>query len=184
MDLGSIFFISGILILVVVFISQPFIKRSPSRIIAGEPQGSSLIAEQEQIINALLELDFDYNLGKIPAEDYPHQRKALLAQGVQVMRQLDALRAENASDSVASKMDAKGDSRKGKSSRAALRKERSAKRPLTTPDDDLEILLAARRRERGEKAGGFCSQCGSPIQQSDRFCPRCGETLSPVDNNQ
>jgi predicted amidophosphoribosyltransferase len=41
-------------------------------------------------------------------------------------------------------------------------------------DDDLETLLANRRRARSEKSAGFCSQCGGPFQKSDRFCPKCG----------
>ncbi len=181
MDLGSIFFILGILTLVILFISLPFIKPKTSRMIGGEQKMSSLLAEQERIINALLELDFDHNLGKIPEEDYPTQRRGLLTQGALVMHQLDTFRAESIPGEGLI-VDAAGNSLRADSSKASIRKGRGGKRPLTTPDDDLEVLLAARRRERGEKAGGFCSQCGNPIQQSDRFCPRCGESLSPVEN--
>jgi hypothetical protein len=45
------------------------------------------------------------------------------------------------------------------------------------PDDDLEALIASRRRDKEEKAAGFCSQCGSPVHQADKFCPRCGAIL-------
>jgi ribosomal protein S27AE len=38
-------------------------------------------------------------------------------------------------------------------------------------------LIASRRRERLEKAAGFCPQCGKPVQISDKFCPRCGASL-------
>lgn len=145
---------------------------------------SSLMAEQDQIINALLELDFDYHLGKIPEEDYPTQRGTLLARGAQVMKQMDTLRINSEAGNGASKLVSSGTVLQTKSSAASVRKERGTKRPLKTPDDDLEILLAARRRERGEKAGGFCPQCGNPIQQSDRFCSRCGEALSPGENSQ
>ncbi len=46
------------------------------------------------------------------------------------------------------------------------------------PDDDLEIMLANRRRVRQEKAGGFCPKCGGAVQKSDRFCPKCGAKIS------
>ncbi len=180
MDLGSLLFISGILILVIFFIVQPFIRHKPYQMIGEEQKISSLRAEQERIISALLELDFDHNLGKIPAEEYPAQRSLLLTQGAKIMQQLDTLRTE-----MGLGIDGKvNNSVQGKeSSREPARKERGGKRPLKTPDDDLEVLLAARRRERGEKAGGFCPQCGNPVQQSDRFCPRCGEALSSDNNN-
>ena len=45
-------------------------------------------------------------------------------------------------------------------------------------DDDLEVLLANRRRARSEKSAGFCPKCGGPVQKSDRFCPKCGTTLT------
>ena len=44
-------------------------------------------------------------------------------------------------------------------------------------DDDLEQLIAARRRERQEKAVGFCPRCGAALQKSDRFCAKCGAVL-------
>jgi predicted amidophosphoribosyltransferase len=45
-------------------------------------------------------------------------------------------------------------------------------------DDDVETILAARRRERQGKSGGFCPNCGRSIQKSDRFCPKCGQILA------
>jgi predicted amidophosphoribosyltransferase len=48
------------------------------------------------------------------------------------------------------------------------------------PDDELETLLANRRRVRSEKSGGFCPQCGGAVQKSDRFCPKCGGRLEAL----
>jgi hypothetical protein len=45
-------------------------------------------------------------------------------------------------------------------------------------DDDLEKLLADRRRARREKAAGFCPRCGGPVHKSDRFCPKCGGKIA------
>jgi hypothetical protein len=183
MDLGSLLFITGILIMVAFFIAQPLIKHKPYWMSGDDQKLSALTAEQERIISVLVELDFDYNLGKIPAEEYPAQRRFMLAQGAKVMQQLDTLRAQKENRGIEINLEANGNLQGIESSKEPVRKERGGKRPLKTPDDDLEVLLAARRRERGEKAGGFCSQCGNPVQQSDRFCPRCGEALSTGNNN-
>jgi hypothetical protein len=48
---------------------------------------------------------------------------------------------------------------------------------VTIPDDDLEVLLAKRRRDRQEKSTGFCSMCGDPVRKSDRYCPKCGARI-------
>lgn len=47
----------------------------------------------------------------------------------------------------------------------------------TTRADDLENIIASRKRERSESAGGFCPHCGKPVSKSDKFCSRCGATL-------
>jgi hypothetical protein len=44
-------------------------------------------------------------------------------------------------------------------------------------DDELEHMIAARRRARQEKSAGFCPACGKPVQKSDRFCTKCGVAL-------
>jgi len=48
---------------------------------------------------------------------------------------------------------------------------------VALPDDDLEVLLAKRRRARQEKSAGFCSMCGDPVRRLDRFCPKCGARI-------
>jgi rubrerythrin len=45
-------------------------------------------------------------------------------------------------------------------------------------DDDMESMIAARRKGRKEKSSGFCPKCGKPVMASDRFCPSCGKSLS------
>ena len=50
------------------------------------------------------------------------------------------------------------------------------------PDDELEALIANRRRSMKEnnepKTGGFCPQCGNCVNENDRFCPKCGKALA------
>jgi hypothetical protein len=40
--------------------------------------------------------------------------------------------------------------------------------------DEIEDMLADRRRARLELSAGFCARCGKPIQNSDQFCSTCG----------
>ncbi len=117
MDIGSIFLILALLVLVVFFVSQPFLDRrrelsSTSRN-AIDHELSSLLAERDRALNALQELDFDYALGKIPEEDYPAQRQRLLQYGADTLRKLDELQgppqssqagqAESSAEAAASK---------------------------------------------------------------------------------
>lgn len=174
MDLGSLFLILALLILVGIYISRPFFaspettpglrEENQTR----EHQRSALLAEQERILSALQELDFDYTLGKIPAEEYPAQRAALLKTGADILRRLDAYQSQASPVAAEDRLEAAIASRRADARQA---------HPVIIPDDELEQKIAARKRERAEKAAGFCPQCGKPVQTSDQFCPRCGASL-------
>jgi hypothetical protein len=181
MDIGSIFLTLGLLILVGLFIGRPlFDKRRAAAQRAGHQQ-SSLLAEQDRILNTLQELDFDYALGKIPQAEYQIQRNILLQQGAQLLRELDAYRPAETSEDAEARLEAAIAARRAETLRAAPGSNGGGSKPtLAHPDDELEVIIANRRRERSEKAAGFCPQCGKPVQKSDRFCPKCGATITSV----
>jgi predicted amidophosphoribosyltransferase len=60
-----------------------------------------------------------------------------------------------------------------------MRADASAKKTDTVlDDDDLEAMIAARRKTHKVKSAGFCPKCGKPILVSDRFCPSCGKAIN------
>jgi len=165
MYVGSIFLLLGILLLVILYIARPLLLHRSTLVTKEEHDLSALLAEKERLISAIQELDFDHVLGKIPAEDYPTQRSALLAETAEILQRIDALREQQLVANAPAHPP-----------RQATEPRRAA--PIEgSPDDELEALIANRRRERAEKAAGFCPQCGKPVQQSDRFCSRCGTPL-------
>lgn len=175
MDIGSIFLFLGLFILVVIFISRPLFERSATAMTHEEHEYSALLAERDRLLNALQELDFDYALGKIPEDDYPAQRASLVRRGAETLQQLDAMQPGEADQDPEQRLEAAIAARRLASEPAPDGVEN---KPMPgTPDDDLEVMIANRRRARSEKAGGFCPQCGKPVQKSDRFCPGCGTTL-------
>jgi hypothetical protein len=182
MDIGSLLLILALLVLVGLFVSQPFFSRTtgPSKEARLEDHDrSSLMAEHERLLNALQELDFDHALGKIPAEDYPVQRTHLLRRGADVLRALDEIEhvSQQPEDEAESRLEAAVAARRADAARAGRRTRVPAVANQVAPDDQLEHMLADRRRVRSEKAGGFCPNCGGAVQKSDRFCPKCGATL-------
>lgn len=182
MDLGAILLIFALIILVGIFISRPLVeKREMAFDLTQTPsdhERSSLMAERDQVLSAIQELDFDFTLGKIPESEYPVQRATMMAHGAEVLRRLDELQSGSVNDDIDQRLEAaiaarradmkvaKGESNGRKSSVVSA--------SVATPDDDIEVMLANRRRVRLEKAAGFCHKCGAPIQKSDKFCPRCG----------
>jgi len=189
MDIGSIFLILALLLLVGLFVSRPLLVRQQNLPLDGDQQVdhelSGLLAERDRVLTSLQELDFDYALGKIPEEDYPAQRARMLEYGAGVLRQIDELQGAEAALPAQDKAEARLEAAIAAHRMAGERRAASAANgagvvsaQVASPDDELEVALANRRRSRPGKAAGFCPNCGSAVQRSDKFCPRCGHPLA------
>jgi hypothetical protein len=212
MDLGSIFLILALLILAILFIAQPFLETTQRDEVVRDPlddhELSSALAERDRVLTALQELDFDHNLGKIPAEDYAPQRAHLVQRGVEALRRLDTLQERAlqeqslqeqavidesgsadlewmvsgnialAGNITVPVVPAEGTSGEFGMEAPVFNNLNASSSYQPAPDDPLETALSNRRRARTEKASGFCPQCGGPILKSDHFCPQCGAALT------
>lgn len=194
---GSIFLVLALALVVGLFIARPLLERQSkadkkafSAGLEREHQRSALLAERDRVLTALQELDFDYALGKVPAEEYPAMRTALLRSGASVLRQLDTLQPEEeaAARTAEDRIEAAVAARRADAARGAISREQTAPLPEVAVEaagtngrsrhaDDLEDIIAARKRSRNESAGGFCPRCGKPVQKSDKFCSKCGTPL-------
>ena len=159
MDLAAILFLIAVLLAVSLYLVTPLMNNVSRRVPNESQQVSSLLAERERLLNALQELDFDYQLGKIPEEDYPAQRADLVRRGADVLKELDLLAP----------------------ARPPLRPEKEtaavSEEAGQLSDDDIESMLAARRKARKTKSAGFCPRCGKSVLITDQFCPNCGKAL-------
>ncbi len=164
MDWGALFFLLALIALTGLYVALPIVRREGHLVTAEEQEQSALLARRDQVLDALAELDFDFNIGKIDESHYQTRRQALMQEAADILKRLDALKPLTPRGAL-----------------EALIKERKARRAAVAhggPDDAVEALLAARRRARsGQKAAGFCPQCGTPVLESDRFCPHCGAPL-------
>ncbi len=158
---------------VVLYVSAPLRDRQAHRPSEEGAQRSFLMAERERIIAALQELDFDFQLGKIPPDEYPAQRAELMKKGADVLRQLDLWQPP----STRSAGEAAGDVHARLEQAVAARRADGSPPAAPLSDDEIESMLAARRKEHRAKASGFCPRCGKPVATTDRFCPNCGKAL-------
>lgn len=178
MDIGSIFLILALLILVTIYIIRPIIEHSRIAVVTSRQDLSALLAERDHVVATIQELDDDYNLGKIPADDYPPQRQALLQNGAELLRKIDEFPARSTPRKVEDRLEAAIIARRQNLdvTHPIVKKNGNAVPPV--PDDDIEQKIASRRRSMQGKASGFCPKCGRPVHATDRFCPRCGATLA------
>ncbi len=194
--IGSLFLVLALTVFVALFIARPFLMNGGRKTLnetqtaqqEREHQVSALLAERDRVLNALQELDFDFALGKVPQEDYPQQRALLLKNGADVLRRLDEFSMGEPESNVAAaedRIEAAVAARRADSARQATAQVAQAERTFVKTNgngngkgkDELEEMIAARKRERKESAAGFCPRCGKPVQKSDKFCSKCGATL-------
>ncbi len=168
MELGSLFLVLAVLVAVGIYLYAPFTSRARRARTSETHEVSSLKAERDRVVNSLQELDFDFKLGKIPEEDYPEQRTALLQKGSDILRRLDEIAPASAS--------ARDVETRIEKAAAAKRADSSAEESQIN-DDDLEAMIAARRKEHKSKSAGFCPKCGKPVLVTDKFCPSCGKAV-------
>jgi hypothetical protein len=154
MNIESIMLLLGILFLTIAYISRPFVL---SKTGSGDKSGSEfeLKAEREHLILNIQDLDFDYQMGKIPQADYPLRRTELMERGAKIMAQLDRKLPRPPSNLPATKITDKS----------------------IDYDELIEDMIVKRRSSQKEQTGGFCPDCGKVVLITDRFCPNCGHAI-------
>jgi hypothetical protein len=179
MDIGSILLGLALLFIVSFIVARPLLEGSRFRERQPGP-ADELLAERERVLVQLRDLDFDHATGKILDADHAAQRAVLVARGVELLKQLDALAASTApaapaagrANGHASAVDAEIE--------AAVAR---ARRPAAAPvDDEIEGLVAQRRARPAPAAAApavpaqatACAECGAAVAPDDRFCPKCG----------
>lgn len=86
MDLGSLLLFIALLVVCALYVARPLLSEADEEI---NPELANLQAEHARVLEALLELDADWELGKVPEEIYHPQRQQLLAEGTAVLRALE-----------------------------------------------------------------------------------------------
>jgi hypothetical protein len=171
MDIGSILLGLALVLVVAFIIAQPLVAGGAQRERQPGP-ADQLRAEHERVLTQLRDLDFDHATGKINAEDYTEQRAQLVAQGVSVLKQLDALSASVAAQPTAPA--------KGRSVEDEIEAAIAQRRAPAEIDAEVEAAVAGRRAASGSApaAGHPCHACGASVSAADRFCPECGAAQS------
>lgn len=150
MDLGSIFLIVALLALVAAFLARPFFEDQARGVSVAEHDLSALLAEREQLLDALLELDFDNTLGKIPENVYAEQREMLVGRSATVLSQLDELLP--AGHTAAAKAEDPLE--------ALIAQRRAQRKPVAGQATTTKTA--------------YCPACGEAVKADDKFCVACG----------
>jgi hypothetical protein len=146
MDFGSLLILIGVIVAVVAFLARPLVENRASLGTAADHRLSALQAEREAVLTMIREIEMDHAMGKIGADDFQAQRADLVVRGSAVLRELDALGGETASEDVDAAIEAAVAARRGHAPTKAAG----------------FCAHCGRALQRGDR---FCACCGTPVSE-------------------
>ncbi len=173
MDIGSLLLGLALLAVIVFIVARPLIERSGP---GDEPASSAeqLLGSRERVLVQLRDLDFDNATGKINPEDYAAQRAQLMAEGVAILKQLDAL-GVNADETVAEPAVAAADEIEIAVAQQRARRAAPglvAATVAAAPMDEIEIAVAQRRARRAAPKPAAASPRRTAAPAASKTLPR------------
>jgi hypothetical protein len=150
MSIGVILVGAALILGAVAYIARPLFERpsqQTNRGINTVHSYNELTTRQEAIVALIRELDADQATGKVNLEDYQALRDRYVAEGVVILKQLDALSGQNG--------------------RLALDEQIEAQ----------VLALRQTGTQDQEPTTSFCTECGHPADAADQFCAHCGTAL-------
>ncbi len=187
--------IAVILIIVIAVIAYPLFSGTRSQTAKTPNALDGLIAQRDSAYDALRDLDFDFQMGKLSQSDYAALRDKYMARAALALQQIDALLgADGADERIEQEV-------------ARLRERRAT--AVSTNGDEIERQVTFLRQRKPatvatgsvaqgeivEQAGRMdgdeieqqivrlrasklhCANCGAPYPSGDRFCAKCGQKL-------
>src|SRR3990172_8112340 len=169
MDVPSLLLLLALLIPVALFVARPLFARASTSVSETTQRASALLAERERVLAALQELDFDHVVGKIPEEEYPSRRAALVTEGVAVLKQLDEVEETTSNFKLQTPKRQTSSVNLEDALEEAVARAREPRPSLGNLDALLESAVASARHQPStishrprEAANGFCPNCGKP----------------------
>ena len=174
MSIGSLLLGATVLVLVGLFLARPFLLAN-TRFGQQKSLRQQLLAEKEAALAQIQVLEFDFETGTMPEEDYRQQRQKMVADAAEILKHLDEL------SGAVTTMPTKGVEREIESAVAKLR-QRQPRPAAPAPTADITKAAVSVPAVEGTSGAGngrvkFCSQCGQPVEEGDNFCAYCGHKI-------
>ena len=148
-----IFVMIIIIIAVLVTIGYPLIRFRAYKGFAPDDTGDykyELIRKKESSYEAIKELDFDYNTGKLSDEDYQNLYKTYKFEALKAIREMD---------------------------KETLTEMESIDAEVETEIQEMRSGLYSSSDNQHVPAAGTCPACGAEYDKGDSFCKTCGAQL-------
>lgn len=186
----EIILIAVLVIGVIAFIAYPLFN-TPRTEISDAPNAlESLSAQRDSTYDAIRDLDFDFQMGKLSQVDYTSLRDKSKARAAQILKEIDALGGNGNNAETEAQIEAqvtqlrRAQADDVEAQIAKLRRsktddiEAEVAQLRRDKNDQVEAEIAQVRAARTKSSTSRCNQCGTPYHPGDLFCAKCGNKLS------
>lgn len=174
MNPGAIFIGLAILVISVPYVINPLMNERKRRLIGIRSQKEETTFSQGDVLAAIRDLDFDFQIGKVTHEDYETLRAQLFVQAAKVL-QKKKQEDEKTEEMIRARQKALKPSAKCEICGGEIR-----------PQDRYCPIcgtVAKNQTESNEQALQIaCPGCGVIVKESDKFCTICGARLNEKSN--
>ena len=162
---------------IIAFVAYPLFGTSSARLGGTSTPLDTLIAQRESTYDAIRDLDFDFQMGKLSQADYAGLRDKYKTRAAQILQQIDGLGGVNLGADTDAQIEAQvarlRQTRAERGSDADGQIEAQIEQLRHAKTDPVENEIARVRASR-KSANQFCAKCGTPRRADDKFCSKCG----------
>jgi hypothetical protein len=160
------FILAAIIVLgILAFIAYPLFSAARVEMAETPEALDGLLSQRDAEYDAIRDLDFDFQMGKLSQSDYATMREKYKARAAVALQQIDAIGGNGAGTPVEEQV-------------AQLR---ATKRAAPPADDAIEREIARLRAGKSTASDLRCATCGTPYHAGDTFCAKCGNRLTTKD---
>ena len=181
MTTGSILLGAALIILVGLFLARPFLL-SNAQYGSQKSRRQELLAHKEAVLAQIQILEFDYETGTMPEQDFEQQRQQLVAEAAAILQKLDELSGSAGGSKIDGDIEAAVARLRQRQPNAvaAPAPVKAKAKAKATPQPPTPVPAASKTPAATNGRIKFCSQCGQSIEKGDNFCAYCGHQIIPA----
>lgn len=143
------------------YVVWPLVTRQAPPLAVEDDRLTDLLARKDTVLRSIKELEFDYHVGKLSAEDHQRFGERLNRQAIGLIQQLEKIAPESAT------LDAMLE--------AEIAQRRQTVDKTRIPAVATPVVVA---NGAGSVAQArFCTQCGKRVETTHKFCANCGTPI-------
>jgi hypothetical protein len=154
-------------LLAVYFTVSPLLKEGRSTLVLDDDKFTELLGRKDATLQAIKDLEFDYQVGKMSQEDFQRLDQRLRRQAIAYLQQIEKIAP--ASATLDEQLEA-----------IIAQFRQTSQPPLSSVavpgngESPVEAVSTA-------QATLFCTQCGKPVAAEHKFCAHCGTPIPRPD---